>query len=71
MTKRGAMENELWTVAEVAAYLRVDRTVLWHWRKQGHIPEPIDISPPNSGRPTLRFQRDQILALARGQDQPR
>ena len=31
-------QNELLTVKEVAAYLRVDRVTVWRWCKQGTIP---------------------------------
>lgn len=30
-------ENELLTVSEVAAYLRVGRVTVWRWCKQGHL----------------------------------
>ena len=30
-------DNELLTVSEVAAYLRVGRVTVWRWCKQGHL----------------------------------
>lgn len=56
------MDNELLTVAEVAAYLRINRTAIWKWRKTGKLPQPINLSP-GARRPTLRFRRAEILAL--------
>jgi predicted DNA-binding transcriptional regulator AlpA len=53
--------DELLTVAEVASALRINRTAVWAWRKSGHLPQAIDISPPGSRRPTLRFRRSDLL----------
>lgn len=60
------MDHELVTVAEVATYLRINRTAVWKWRKLGRLPEPINISP-GSRRPTLRFRRSDVLAYIGGQ----
>ena len=55
------MDNELLTVAEVASLLRVNRTVVWSWRRKGHLPQPINIAPPGSKRPVLRFRRSALV----------
>jgi predicted DNA-binding transcriptional regulator AlpA len=60
------MDNELLTTAEVASVLRIDRTAIWSWRRQGHFPEPIDISPPSSKRKTLRWRRSDLLEFIGG-----
>ncbi len=36
--KRTILENELLTVREVAAYLRVSRVTVWRWCQEGTIP---------------------------------
>jgi excisionase family DNA binding protein len=36
--KANIWQNELWTVKEVAAYLRVGRITIWRWCQQGILP---------------------------------
>jgi predicted DNA-binding transcriptional regulator AlpA len=60
------MEHELLTTAEVASALQVTRTAIWSWRRQGHFPEPVDISPPSSKRKTLRWRRSDLLEFISG-----
>ena len=49
-------ENELLTVKEVAAYLRVSRVTAWRWCQQGIIPAF------QIGR-SWRIRRDDLLEL--------
>jgi excisionase family DNA binding protein len=49
-------QNELLTVKEVAAYLRVSRVTVWRWCRQGIIPAS------RVGR-TWRIRRDDLLHL--------
>jgi len=53
--------DTLLTTSEVASLLKVNRTALWAWRRQGHLPEPIDIAPPGRKRPVLRYRRADLL----------
>ena len=50
------LENEVLTVREVAAYLRVNRVTVWRWCQQGVIPAT------RVGR-TWRIHRNDILDL--------
>jgi predicted DNA-binding transcriptional regulator AlpA len=61
------MDDELLTTAEAASILRVSRTAMWAWRRTGHLPEPINIAPPEHRRPTLRWRRSEVLALIGGE----
>ena len=54
--KRGIEQNELLTVKEVAAYLRVSRVTAWRWCQQGVIPAF------RIGR-NWRIPRDALLEL--------
>lgn len=49
-------DNELLTVKEVAAYLRVSRVTVWRWCQQGIIPAS------RLGR-NWRIRRDDLLGL--------
>jgi excisionase family DNA binding protein len=49
-------QNELLTVAEIAAYLRVSRVTVWRWCQQGVIPAS------RVGR-NWRIRRDDFLQL--------
>jgi predicted DNA-binding transcriptional regulator AlpA len=60
------MEHELLTTAEVASALQVNRTAIWAWRRAGHFPEPIVISPPSSKRKTLRWRKSDLIAFIGG-----
>ncbi len=59
--------DTLLTTSEVASLLKVNRTALWAWRRQGHLPEPIDIAPPTSKRPALRYRMSDLRAWLSGQ----
>jgi excisionase family DNA binding protein len=50
------MENELLTVKEVAAYLRISRVTAWRWCQEGIIPAF------RIGR-SWRIRRDELLKL--------
>ena len=50
------LHNEVLTVREVAAYLRVNRVTVWRWCQQGVIPAT------RVGR-TWRIHRDDVLNL--------
>ena len=60
-------ESLLLTTKEVQKLLRVSRNRLWEWEKIGHGPPPIHIGRPGARRRTIRYRRDQIEALARGE----
>ncbi len=49
--------------SEVASLLRINRTALWAWRQQGHLPEPINIAPASSKRPCLRWRMSDLRAF--------
>lgn len=49
-------QNELWTVKEVATYLRMGRVTVWRWCQQGVIPAV------RMGR-SWRIRRDDVIAF--------
>jgi len=49
-------QNELWTVKEVATYLRIGRVTVWRWCQQGIIPAV------RMGR-SWRIRRDDVIAF--------
>jgi excisionase family DNA binding protein len=55
-SKGHIMENELLTVKEVAAYLRISRVTAWRWCQEGIIPAF------RIGR-SWRIRRDELLKL--------
>ena len=68
--KRGLqMGNDtplLVSVKDAMRLLRVGRNTLWSWEKAGHL-RPVSIGRPDAGKRTIRYRRDQIEALARGE----
>jgi predicted DNA-binding transcriptional regulator AlpA len=59
-------DTRLVSISEACRLLGVkSRNTIWSWRRQGHLPEPVNIGPPGK-RPVLRYRRDLIEALARG-----
>jgi predicted DNA-binding transcriptional regulator AlpA len=60
-------ESLLLTTKEVQGLLRVSRNRLWAWEQAGHGPMPIHIGRPGAQRRTIRYRRDEIEALARGE----
>lgn len=59
--------DTLLTTSEVASLLKVNRTALWAWRRQGqHLPEPINIAPASSKRPCLRWRMSDLRAFIGG-----
>jgi PTS system nitrogen regulatory IIA component len=61
--ERNILKNELLTVKEVAAYLRVSRITVWRWCQQGTIPAF------QIGR-NWRIRRDDLLNLEKTSDLP-
>jgi len=61
--ERNILKNELLTVKEVAAYLRVSRITVWRWCQQGTIPAF------QIGR-NWRIHRDDLLNLKKTSDLP-
>jgi predicted DNA-binding transcriptional regulator AlpA len=64
------MENDnslLVTTEEAQRLLRVGRNTLWAWERDGHGPQPVHIGRPGAQRRTIRYRRDEIEALARGE----
>ncbi len=59
--ERNNSQNELLTVKEVAAYLRVSRVTAWRWCQQGVIPAF------RIGR-NWRVRRDKLLKLQETSD---
>jgi PTS system nitrogen regulatory IIA component len=55
-SKGHIMQNELLTVREVAAYLRISRVTAWRWCQEGIIPAF------RIGR-SWRIRRDELLKL--------
>jgi excisionase family DNA binding protein len=55
-SKGHIMQNELLTVREVAAYLRISRVTAWRWCQEGIIPAF------RIGR-SWRIHRDELLKL--------
>jgi excisionase family DNA binding protein len=55
-TQRHFLKNELLTVREVAAYLRISRVTAWRWCQEGIIPAF------RIGR-SWRIHRDELLKL--------
>lgn len=55
-TEGNTLQNELLTVKEVAAYLRVSRVTAWRWCQQGTIPAF------RIGH-SWRIRRDELLKL--------
>jgi excisionase family DNA binding protein len=55
-SKGHIMQNELLTVKEVAAYLRISRVTAWRWCQEGIIPAF------RIGR-SWRIRRDELLKL--------
>jgi predicted DNA-binding transcriptional regulator AlpA len=60
-------QSLLLTTKEVQRLLRVSRNRLWEWEKIGHGPQPVHIGRPGALRRTIRYRRDEIEALARGE----
>ena len=60
-------QSLLLTTKEVQKLLHVSRNRLWEWEKIGHGPMPIHIGRPSAHRRTIRYRRDEIEALARGE----
>ena len=60
-------DSLLVSVKEAMRLLRVGRNTLWAWEKLGHGPKPIHIGRPDAKRRTIRYRRDEIEALARGE----
>jgi excisionase family DNA binding protein len=60
-SQRHFLQNELLTVREVAAYLRVSRVTAWRWCQQGVIPAF------RIGR-SWRIRRDDLLELEKNCD---
>lgn len=55
-------DETMMTAAEVAEMLRVDRSTLWRWRKQGVGPAPIYLRPR-----VPRYRRAEVLAFIKAQ----
>jgi excisionase family DNA binding protein len=60
-SKGHSLQNELLTVREVAAYLRISRVTAWRWCQQGVIPAF------RIGR-SWRIRRDDLLELEKNCD---
>jgi predicted DNA-binding transcriptional regulator AlpA len=56
-------QSLLMTAAETARELRVGRATLWAWARDGHGPQPVDVSRPGARRRTVRYRRADVLAF--------
>lgn len=52
--------RDMMNIHEVCELLRVSRTTLWRWRRDGVGPEPVQVGPR-----TLRYRRAEVEAYLR------